>query len=108
MLRASADRFGYDLDERVIADPSLPVGIPGGTELLRLVDAVLLDREAATARADVVEALDEASLVDAAAVLGNFEMMNRVAEASGIPVSQQAVDRNAGLVEALGIGGFRE
>jgi hypothetical protein len=106
MLRASAGAFGYDLDLRSLADPSIPTGIPGGNELLLFVDAVLLGGDTDAARQAVVDALDGPSLVDAASVLGNFEMMNRVAEGSGIPIAQQVIDRNTELIETLGIGHF--
>ena len=108
MLRASASAFEYDLNIDAVVDPSQPTGIPGGTEILQFVDAVLEvgDRSADEARADLVEALDEPSLLDAASVFGNFEMMNRVAEASGIPIAQQSIDRNADLIEQLGISSF--
>ena len=110
MLRASASAFEYDVMVDAVIDPSLPTGIPGGTEILRFVDAVLgvSDHPADEARADLVSALDEASLLDAASVFGNFEMMNRVAEASGIPIPQQGIDRNAELIERLGIDTFRK
>jgi hypothetical protein len=106
MLRASASAFGYDLDLRSVADPSIPTGIPGGNELLRFVDAVLGGGDADAARTAVVDALDGPSLFDAATVLGNFEMMNRVAEGSGIPIPRQSIDRNAETIEMLGIGRF--
>ena len=108
MLRASASAFGYDLDVSAIADPTIPVGVPGGSELLLFVDAVKTGGDADAARSAVLEALDGPSLFDAATVLGNFEMMNRVAEASGIPVAQQSVDRNAELIERLGISHFQK
>ena len=110
MLRASASAFEYDVTVDAVIDPSLPTGITGGTEILRFVDSVLgvSDQPADEARADLVSALDEASLLDAASVFGNFEMMNRVAEASGIPIPQQGIDRNAELIERLGIDTFRK
>ncbi len=110
MLRASASAFDYELTIDAVIDPSIPSGVPGGNELLRFVDAVLGvgDRSADEARADLTDALDEHSLLDAATVFGNFEMMNRVAEASGIPIPQQGIDRNAELIEQLGIDSFRK
>ena len=104
MLRASAVAFGYDLDLRAVADPSIPTGVPAGSELLEFVDAVFGHGDAPAARQAVIHALDGPSLFDAATVLGNFEMMNRAAEASGIPVAPQAIDRSADVIETLGIG----
>jgi hypothetical protein len=55
------------------------------------------------ARATVLEELGPESLVDAAAVFGNFEMMNRVAEGTGIPVPPQALEREAEMMQTLGL-----
>ncbi len=108
MLSSSAIAYGYDLNIEAIADPTLPSGIPGGNELLDLVDAVMSGDRATveTAQTAVIDALDADSLADAASVFGNFEMMNRVAEGSGIPIPQQAIDRMRDTIESLGLAGF--
>lgn len=108
MLRASASEFGYDVDVRSVVDRSVGTGIPGGDELLDFVDAVLGGGDADAARAAVVDALDGPSLFDAATVHGNFQMMNRVAEASGIQIPPQAVERSGDVIELLGIGSFQK
>ena len=107
MLRASSSAFEYDLDVDALRDPAIPTGIPGGSLLLRLVDSVLTDSEPLDGVHDeIIAELGPESLVDAASVFGNFEMMNRVAEVSGIPIPQQGIDRNRELIERLEIGGF--
>lgn len=104
MLRESASAFAYDLDLAAVADPSIPIGIPGGTELMAFVDAVIGGGDVSRAHAAVLDALGPEALFDAAAVIGNFQMMNRVAEVSGITVPPQAIDREAGTIEVLGLG----
>ena len=86
-------------------DPSTRVGVPGGAELIRLTDVFYenLGAEKPSARQDVIDALGPESFFDAATVLGNFEMMNRVAEATGIPIPPQAVDRETELMKILGL-----
>ena len=107
MLRESARAFEYDLNMAAVRDPSLPSGVPGGNLLLRLVDAVLTDSESlAAVQGEIVAELGPEALVDAASVFGNFEMMNRVADATGIPVSAVAVERERDLIEALDIASF--
>jgi len=107
MLRASALAFDYPLDPNAVVDPSLPTGIPGGNLVLRLVDAVMTGSEPlADVHRAIIEELGPEALVDAASVFGNFEMMNRVAEASGIPIPAQAIDRERDLIEQLDIGRF--
>ncbi len=103
MLRESAISFGYELDLAAIGDPSLPVGVPGGTALLHFVDVVLgkSDGSLADAQRDIITALGPEALVDAAAVFGNFEMMNRIAEGSGVPIPRQTIDREHEIVAKL-------
>jgi hypothetical protein len=107
MLRASSFAFEYDLDLDALRDPSIPTGVPGGNLLLRLVDAVLVRTEPLEPVHDEIAGeLGPEALVDAASVFGNFEMMNRVAEVSGIPIPQQSIDRTRDLIDRLDIGGF--
>lgn len=108
MLSSSAIAYGYDLDVAAIGDPSVPIGIPGGQELLFFVDAVMTGtpNDLEGAQSAIINVLGPESLVDAAAVLGNFEMMNRVAEGSGIPVSVQAIERLSDTIEKLGLNSF--
>lgn len=103
MLRASTIAFDYKLDIAAIRDPSIPIGIPGGNNLLVLVDAAMgSPRDDLTdAQAAIIDILGPESLVDAASVFGNFQMMNRVAEGSGIAIPQQAIDREAEVVTKL-------
>ncbi len=107
-LRAGAQAFEYPVDIRAIADPSIDIGVPGGGALMAFVDAVMgvSDESPDAARRRVIDELDGPSLFDAATVYGNFEMMNRVAEATGIPIPQQAIDRERETVEALGLDRF--
>lgn len=107
MLRASARAFDYHLDENSLIDPAVDPGIPGGRELLNLDDALLDGGDAVAARDAVLGVLGPAGLHDAAAVFGNFEMMNRVAEATGIPVAPAALARDAGTISRLGLDRFR-
>ncbi len=108
MLSSSAIAFGYDFNLAAIGNPSIPTGIPGGTELLGFVDAVFEagNPGVGTAQSAVIDALGSESLVDAAGVLGNFEMMNRVAEGTGIPLPAQTIDRMRYEIDALGLGDF--
>jgi len=108
MLSSSAIAYGFDLNIAAVASLEMSTGIPGGNELLKLVDAVISGETAAvrSAQTPVINILNPESLVDAAAVFGNFEMMNRVAEGSGIPVAIQAVERMSSTVEALGLRDF--
>ncbi len=107
MLRASAQAFGFDLNIDAVRDPSASSGIPDGQVLLELVDAVMLETEPLdTAQHKVIDTLGADALADAAAVFGNFEMMNRVADGTGIPVAGAAIERERGLIDRLDIEGL--
>ncbi len=105
MLRWSAEAYGYRLDLRAVADPSIHAGVPGARALVGLVDANLLGDESARekARHEAIDELGAEGFVDAAAVIGNFEMMNRVAEGTGIPIAPQALEREAEMMQTLGL-----
>ena len=79
--------------------------MPGGRELIELATATVLrdpDRTA-VARHNVLETLGSSALIDAAATIGNFEMMNRIAEGTGMPVGQGSKRANVDLIKSLGI-----
>ena len=107
MLRESAAAFKYDLDIEAVRDPSVDIGVPGGNLLLRLVDSVLTGSEPlADVQAAIIEELGPEALIDAASVFGNFEMMKRIADASGIPIPAAGIEREKALVELLDLSGF--
>jgi len=105
MLQWSTETHGYRLDLAAVADPSIHAGIPGARALVGLVDANLGDDESLQdqARHETIDELGSEGFVDAAAVIGNFEMMNRVAEGTGIPIAPQALEREAEMMRTLGL-----
>lgn len=90
MLRESSLATNTPLDLASITDPRRDPLIPAGRELLDLADAALgVDGRSLTdARKALEDALGYRALVDAAAVFATFEMMNRVAEGTGIPIGR--------------------
>ena len=109
MLRESALAYGYDIDLAAIADPSIPMGVPGGNALLRFIDAVTETSsvDISDAQRDVIDELGPEALVDAAAVYGNFAMMNRIAEGTGIPLAWQMETREEDLIAVLDLDRFK-
>ena len=108
MLRESSLAFGYELDIRAIPSDTFDSGVPGGDVLLPLVDAVMTGTAAnmQVARDAIIDRLGEESLVDAVGTYGNFQMMNRVAEGTGIPTAGAAIERESAMVDALGLNNF--
>jgi hypothetical protein len=106
MLSWSIEETNARVELKAITDPAIDPLIPGGTELLGYVDAVLADGEIAAARTAVVTALDASAAVDAAAVIGNFEMMNRIADGVGMPVGAGTRNQRSELISDLGLDRF--
>ncbi|NNC90968.1 MAG: hypothetical protein HKN80_00610 [Acidimicrobiia bacterium] len=108
MLRASAEVTTTPLDPRSITDRSVDPLLPHGVALLDFVDAVLGGRESeqSSARAGVLTALGPTGLVDAAGVIANFEMMNRIADATGMPVGKGTRQRTVEWRTLIGIDRF--
>jgi hypothetical protein len=107
MLRASTEVTSVPLDARAITDPSVDPLLPAGAVLLRFVEAVIRDgADLNEARAGVHESLGATGLVDAAGVIGNFEMMNRIADATGMPVGKGTLKRTEEWRAHLGLNRF--
>jgi hypothetical protein len=92
MLRASAQVFGSPLNLAGIADLGQDPLIAGGAELLAFTTALVERDEASldSARSALTSALGAAATARASAVAGNFEMMNRLLDATGVPASVDA------------------
>jgi len=108
MLSWSAGATGRVWDPRAITDPGVDPLLPGGSELIELVDAVHSGDagRTAAAREALRAVLGGAALVDAAGVIGNFNQMNRLADATGIPVGPGMLRRTADLRTQAGIVEF--
>lgn len=104
-LRESALASGRSVDLRAITDPTVDSLIPGGAELIALTDATVHRDAASTAaaRQNLLEAMGSEALVDAAGTIGNFEMMNRIADATGIPVGVGSKQANTDIIGLLDI-----
>jgi hypothetical protein len=105
LLRWSAQETETPVDLRAVVDPTVDPLIPAGRELLSFVDATLTSPRTDKARS-LRSAVGERALIMAAAVIGNFQMMNRVADATGMPVGTGSRRKNAALIEELGLARF--
>lgn len=97
MLRASAEAAGERVNLAVINDRSVDPGIVGGRLFTDLVEAAFGRGDLAQVVREVEDIAGAEALVDAAAVMANFEMMNRVADAIGMPVGRGMLSRTAAL-----------
>ena len=83
-------------------------GVPHGRLLMRFAEAVLDEDEAALSRArtELLRALGPEGFVDAAAVVGLFNAIDRVADATGIPREAEKAQASADFRAALGLDRF--
>ena len=88
MLRASSDRTDRPADIGSVVDPVRDPLVPAGREILAFTDAAVLrdGEEMPAARQALLDAAGADAVVRAAAVAGNFEMMNRLLDATGVAV----------------------
>ena len=75
---------------------------------MRFAEAVLGDdaAELARVRAEMIAKLGPAGLVDAAAVAGLFNAIDRVADATGIPIEDDKAAESADFRAQLGIAKY--
>ena len=83
-------------------------GVRQGRQLVEFAEAVLGMDEAALsrARAELLTAVGGEGLVDAAAVVGLFNAIDRVADATGIPLEAEKAAASADFRGALGLDRF--
>ena len=85
------------------------MGVAHAGELLAFADAALsFDPEmTAKARGTLLACMDEAAMIDAAAVIAGFNGITRIADATGIPLEPEKVELTAAFFDTLDIGRFR-
>ena len=85
------------------------VGVTAAVELLAFADsAVRRDNEAVRrSRSQVVAVLGEAAMLDAAGVIGGFDGITRIADATGIPLEPAKAEQTADFRMRLGIDRFQ-
>lgn len=83
-------------------------GVPASGVLVAFVEAVLgSDDEALQAARHALTAeLDDERMVDTAGVISAFQMMNRIANATGTPLDEPLVAQTAGIVPQIGVSKF--
>jgi hypothetical protein len=109
LLRASGvtHNRAYDLNA-VTGAAQDDGGVPHGRLLVAFAEAVLGEDEVALthSRAALRAAIGPAGLVDAAGVVGLFNAIDRVADATGIPLEAEKLEASADFRAALGVDRF--
>jgi hypothetical protein len=85
------------------------VGVTGAADLMAFADAAVRHDPSGIARSrtSLVGSLGEAAMLDAAAVIGGFDGITRIADATGIPLEPAKAEQTADFRAALGIDRFR-
>jgi hypothetical protein len=109
LLRASGNFSDRNFDLGAVVDGSGPSGVRAAADLIGFADAAIGRDEPAmaTRRAKLVEVLGPLAMIDAAAVIGGFDGITRIADATGIPLEPAKAGDNADFIAALGIDRFR-
>ena len=79
--------------------------VSAGTILNDFAEAVLAREETsiASTRQNIIDELGEAALADAAAVIAGFNLVTRVADATGLPLEDYKEEASVDLREQLGL-----
>ena len=90
-------------------DGNTDVGVPHARVLLAFADAAIAGADhtaIAAKRAAVIAAMGQAAMIDAAAVIGGFDGITRIADATGIPLEPAKAEESADWRASLGIDRF--
>jgi hypothetical protein len=108
MLRASIEHSGLaDADINGIAGNG-DSGLPHGAELIAFAEAAVSGDPVALpqARDRLSDTAGHDVMIDAAAIIANFEMMTRVADTTGAAVNERAADATAAARAAIDVDAF--
>lgn len=105
MLRASCESVGISLDLRIVVDPTCDSGVAHYQELIAFAEALLarhLD-DLAVAREKLTRLVGPEGVARAAAVIGNFQMMNFALDTIGATFGDKLPSRVKAMTELFGI-----
>jgi hypothetical protein len=110
LLRESSKAKGEDYDLSLLTGTKGDGNIPHGALLVGFADAVLGDDDERLKeiQADIRDQIGDAALVDAAAIAATFNAIDRVADATGIPIEDNKAASTADFRAELGINTFAE
>ena len=108
MLRASSSANDLQVDlSLVMGEAGENEAVEHALELADLVDTSVTNLGSlAAARSALVEATDSATMLDAAAVVANFEMMTRIAYRTGTCHQSERLESMAEMTTSMGLDQF--
>ena len=110
MLRESSNANGEGYDLNLLTGAGGDGNIQHGALLVSFADAVLGtdDQRLNEVRAAIGSRMGSAALIDAAAIVATFNAIDRVADATGIPIEDNKAESTADIRAALGINAFAQ
>jgi hypothetical protein len=110
MLRASVEIRGGEVDLNAVTRAGHDAGesVEGAAELAAFAEAMVTGsaEDVDRSRSALIDRLGAAKFVRAAGVVGNFQRMVRIADATGIPLDGIVVAMSDDFREGLGINDF--
>lgn len=105
MLRASCESNDIEIDMRVVVDPDRSCAVAHYRELIDFADALLEGNKQNLndARERLRVSVGDQGLARAAAVVGNFQMMNRALEAVGATFGDKLPSRVKTMAQEFGL-----
>lgn len=90
MLRVSMQKTtGTAVDLRAVVDEGVDPGLPWAAQLRNVATAMVTGQRLDESRAALSRVAGPQAAVTAVGVCANFEMMNRILDATGCPVPEQ-------------------
>ncbi len=108
LLRESSEAIGESAElGATVADGAGEGGVPHGGLLARFAEAVTrASEDADPLRGQLIEAIGADAFVEAAATIGIFNGLVRVADATGIPLDRGTLNASVGFRADLGLNEF--
>ena len=110
MLRASVEMQGGEVDLNAVTREGHGAGefIEGAGELVAFAEAMVTGKgdDVVAARTALVDRLGAEKFVRAAGVVGNFQRMVRIADATGIPLDGIVMALTDDIREGLGVNAY--
>ena len=107
MLRVSSQTTGTEVDVAAVnGGLGTDAGVTHGALLLAFTEAVLRGERAAAERDALRAVLSPDAFVDVAAIIGAFNVVDRIADATGIPLDPMMRVMSAEIRDQLGLARF--